>query len=341
MQLSEKTSKKLGVNYLMVQRQNDNRIYLCENGVIFSNEEYLQKFHTKELLEKEYEKRYQEGKLYDYAYAKETGELRLLATKSEPKEEKKTIKEENKKTPFSIIIICLFLTFTALGSMAISTVHTYIYLQGYFTDVLAFLMSAVITVYCAITFEIVFLFWEQQRTALACILIILWAVSITVSMASTVSIFYDQYVDNSVTQVKQYKDEIANAELELLKKNEQDIRASMQIKLDDMEFRRKMEYPTTKVRTEYNDLQTKLSECLEQQKEAIKNPPKIATENIKLVEKETLFKFIGRKTNIDGDIFEFLIGACIAVFINIIAPMCIAIIISLLNPKRREDENNN
>lgn len=67
--LIEKISKHLGVKYIYLPEK---KLFLCENGVPFTLEEYRQGID----LPYEYKRRKYEEKLFDYAYAKSTGLLR-------------------------------------------------------------------------------------------------------------------------------------------------------------------------------------------------------------------------------------------------------------------------
>ena len=67
--LIEKISKHLGVKYIYLPEK---KLFLCENGVPFTLEEYRQGID----LPSEYKRRKYEGKLFDYTYAKSTGLLR-------------------------------------------------------------------------------------------------------------------------------------------------------------------------------------------------------------------------------------------------------------------------
>lgn len=69
--LDEKISKRLKVPYVELER-NGKTYFLCSNGVIFADKEYLDYAD----LNAEYERREKEDKLYDYVYAKSTGLLR-------------------------------------------------------------------------------------------------------------------------------------------------------------------------------------------------------------------------------------------------------------------------
>lgn len=69
--LEEKISRHLKIPYVELDR-NGKKYYLCHNGVIFADSEYMD-FAD---LNAEYERRAKEDKLYDYNYAKNTGLLR-------------------------------------------------------------------------------------------------------------------------------------------------------------------------------------------------------------------------------------------------------------------------
>ena len=64
--LEEKISKHLGKPYVYLP---DQKKFLCQNGVLFSLEEYKKGID----INAEYERREKEDMLYDYAYAKSTG----------------------------------------------------------------------------------------------------------------------------------------------------------------------------------------------------------------------------------------------------------------------------
>ena len=69
--LEEKISRHLNIPFVEIM-YNNNKYYLCNNGVLFADSEYMEYAD----LNAEYERRAKEDKLYDYAYAKSTGLLR-------------------------------------------------------------------------------------------------------------------------------------------------------------------------------------------------------------------------------------------------------------------------
>ena len=71
MALEEKISRHLGIPFVEIEHEGEKK-YLCSNGVLFTDREYLDYAD----LNAEYERREKEDMLYDYSYAKSTGLLR-------------------------------------------------------------------------------------------------------------------------------------------------------------------------------------------------------------------------------------------------------------------------
>lgn len=69
--LEEKISRHLNIPFVEIM-YNNKKYYLCNNGVLFADSEYMEYAD----LNAEYERRAKEDKLYDYTYAKSTGLLR-------------------------------------------------------------------------------------------------------------------------------------------------------------------------------------------------------------------------------------------------------------------------
>lgn len=82
----EKISVNLGVPYVYLP---DRKACLCNNGVLFTLEEYARGID----LRKEYERREKEDKLYDYNYAKSTGMLRKKRNSADRKVEVQKVEE--------------------------------------------------------------------------------------------------------------------------------------------------------------------------------------------------------------------------------------------------------
>lgn len=400
MKLKEKTSERLGIKYVYLP---DVKKFLCENGVMFTLEEYKNGI----AINDEYEKRAKEDNLYDYVYAKSTGLLRKkrgYASKDIHKEsskeilEKAGLSEAQKKTteahekvsreentglqndisvygrvgrdwgntsPIqlqsdkhgrensvsrrfssgadrpktegnsrSVFMIILLLAFTSVISMYISTLHTATYLFDYVDIFSAWLMSASVTAYNATAFEVSVLFHASKRNFMATIFMFLWVLVTLFSMATTVSVFYDQF-NFQETQIANENKQVDSNKLalELLRTKEKDLRESIDFKKKDIEYRQEHDYATTAVRTELNELQNQLQANLTEQENLLKETPEVTEEKIQ--RKESLFAFLGRLWKLEGGILEFIMSTLSAIFVNLIAPLSLTAVTELMKNKKQ------
>ena len=382
MALVERTSEHLGIPYVYLR---DQKKFLCQNGVLFTLEEYKKGID----LNAEYERRLKEDMLYDYAYARSTGTLRKKRNYKKTEEvsegnEKDTewyndagntrnydlpqnsdkqhisgITEINSDKPIesrnnqgsdtdgwnssvldgqqekqgkAVLLIVALLGFTSLISGYISTLHTATYLYAYVDAFSAWLMSASVTAYNATAFEVSVIFKSKKRYGLTFVFITLWAMVTLFSMATTVSVFYDQF-NFQEAQIAQENKNIDSGKLaiELLRTKEKDLRESIEFKKHDIEYRQERDYATTAVRKELNELQEALQKNLSEQEELLKATPEITQEVTK--RKESLFAFLGRKMNLEGGILEFIMSTLSAIFINLIAPLSLTAVTELLKKK--------
>lgn len=381
MKLVEKISEHLGVHYVYLP---DQKKFLCENGVLFTLEEYKAGID----INAEYEKRAKEDNLYDYVYAKSTGLLRKKrgyakvsqredSSSDKPEqsistEDKKEVQEtkiqqktvsaeelnglwnsmannrradrwntnnqnrpkENEGNARSVFMIILLLAFTSVISMYISTLHTATYLFDYVDVFSAWLMSASVTAYNATAFEVSVLFHASKRNFMATIFMFLWVLVTLFSMATTVSVFYDQF-NFQETQIANENKQVDSNKLalELLRTKEKDLRESIDFKKKDIEYRQEHDYATTAVRTELNDLQNQLQANLTEQENLLKETPEVTGEKIQ--RKESLFAFLGRLWKLEGGILEFIMSTLSAIFVNLIAPLSLTAVTELMKNKKQ------
>lgn len=345
MKQKEYISKHLGVPYVYLPDLNK---YICANGVAFTKEEYLQGID----LKSEYEKREAEGELYDYAYAKSTGILRRKAVKKTKEEslenEDEVISDDPVETPLvsafrtektakSIMFMCLALMVTSFGSMYISTLHTATYLFDYVDKVSAWLMSGVITVYCATAFEVVLLYADRKHYILSGIFATLWVLVLLFSMITTVSVFYDKYNFTVLENKENTREESSmRLSLEMLQKKETALRESIELKKQDIEHRQSLEYATRTQQIELSNLQKELQDNLNAQLDVVKTEPDAVKDEKEVVRKESLFAFLGRLMRLDGGILEFIMSTLSAIFINLISPLSVSVVVSFLGGMKNE-----
>ena len=245
------------------------------------------------------------------------------------------IDRRQEKQGRAVLVIVALLGFTSLISGYISTLHTATYLYAYVDAFSAWLMSASVTAYNATAFEVSVIFKSKKRYGLTFVFITLWAMVTLFSMATTVSVFYDQFNFQEVQIAQENKDiDSGKLAIELLRTKEKDLREAIEFKKHDIEYRQERDYATTAVRKELNDLQEALQKNLSEQEELLKTTPEITQEVTK--RKESLFVFLGRKMNLEGGILEFIMSTLSAIFINLIAPLSLTAVTELLKKKEEK-----
>ncbi len=369
MMLEEKVSKHLGVRYIYLPER---ELFLCENGVPFTLEEYKKGID----LQSEYERRKHEGKLFDYVYAKNTQILRKKRNTAKTEEDKKSpeqiqrhdtegsdntrpvsdesgdtarrntevserrystalieAKERREARRTAVGFIIILLTFTSVISGYISTLQTATYLFDYVDMISAWLMSASVTAYNVTAFEVAVLFKQNKRYGLTFIFITLWVTVTFFSMATAVSVFYDRFNFNETIIAEENKNIDSNKlALELLRTKETDLRDSIAFKKQDIEYRQSMDYATAQVRSELVELEKQLQENLTEQQKLLSETPEVIQETIK--KKEKLFAFLGRILHADSGVFEFIMSTLSAIFVNIISPMSLVAVAELSKRRR-------
>lgn len=326
MALKERISQHLGIPFVLLPEGK----YVCQNGVVFTKEEYLSGID----LQSEVAKRKENGELYDYDYAKKYGILvkqAKIEQNTDDEEEFLSVEIPEEKKPKSVVILCIALLLTSFGSMYISTVHTANYLFAYVDKVSAILMSTVITIYCSSAFEIVILFFDKKRYILSFVFSLLWLLVIIFSMVTTVSIFYDNY-NFSVVNLQESTKEVnsARAELSLLQKREKALTEEIKFKQQDITYRQAREYSTTAVRLELDELQKQLQQVLEQQQEIASKQPDALKQESEIKTRDNFFVFLSRWLHCNDEILEFIMSTLGAVFINLISPFSVCVVTSLL-----------
>ena len=245
-----------------------------------------------------------------------------------------SLDRQGEKQGFSVIFIVALLGFTSLISGYISTLHTATYLYDYVDMISSWLMSSSVTAYNATAFEVSVIFKSKKRYGLTFVFITLWSMVTLFSMATTVSVFYDRFNFTEAQIAQENKQSDSNKlALELLRTKEKDIREAIEFKKKDIEYRQEKDYATTAVRTELNNLQTKLQENLTEQENLLKETPEITEKVTK--RKESLFSFLGRLMHMEGGILEFIMSTMSAIFINLISPLSLTAVTEILKNNKQ------
>ena len=245
-----------------------------------------------------------------------------------------SLDRQGEKQGFSVIFIVALLGFTSLISGYISTLHTATYLYDYVDVISSWLMSSSVTAYNATAFEVSVIFKSKKRYGLTFVFITLWSMVTLFSMATTVSVFYDRFNFTEAQIAQENKQSDSNKlTLELLRTKEKDIREAIEFKKKDIEYRQEKDYATTAVRTELNNLQTKLQENLTEQENLLKETPEITEKVTK--RKESLFSFLGRLMHLEGGVLEFIMSTMSAIFVNLISPLSLTAVTEILKNNKQ------
>ena len=325
MALQQFRSNHLNVPFIVLTDDNGNKKFLCENGVLFTKEEYTQGID----LKAEYERREREHILYDYEYARKTGKLRIKETPSaevytempEPVSDSGASQSGLQK---GILILAVLLGFTSLVSMYMSTLHTATYLKDYSDVISAWFMALSITAYNSTAFEVSIIFRSSKRNFMAFLFLFLWCAVTLFSMTTTVSVFYSRFsFDKASEEIAVSAEKTVEEELMLLKGKESALREAIEFKKKDIEYRQQKEYATAKVREELVALENDLQKNLEEQQAFIRSAQE-TREASGVRHKESLFAFLSRIFGINEGLLEFVMSTLSAVFINLIAPLSLS-----------------
>lgn len=308
--VQEATSKHLGVPYVYLS---ESGTYLCANGVAFTKKEYEDGID----LAKEYALRSAGGRLYDYAYAKRTGKLR-----------------EANGTDRAGLYVAWVLLAVSLVCALVSTAHTAEYLFPYTGRAWAYLMSTAVTAYCTVALEASLLFMGTRHKICAAMFALLWVAVTAFSMMTTVSVFWDRFTLTE-QELREAGSAVVSAqsELALLKSAEEALRADIDFKRRDIEWRQEKDYATAAVRGELERLTGALQDNLRSQAEVTKRVP-LSAHGQEAV-RESVYTLIAHMTGINPGTAEFIVSTLCAVFINLISPLSVSAASALTAGKRR------
>lgn len=129
--------------------------------------------------------------------------------------------------------------------------------------------------------------------------------------------------------------EASRLALASLRSAETALRADIEFKRRDIEWRQEKDYATAAVRGELDRLTTALQENLSEQRQLLSETPQAGQE--KSVVHESAYAFVARMTGTSEGTAEFIMSTLCAVFINLISPLAVSASSSLKQSKRRKE----
>ena len=281
--------------------------YLTKDGILIRKDEHI--------TIDEYKKKTKTDQLYDYEFAKRTDFLKPLERKEETVKEKLT-----KKGPFKIAAL-----FISLVAMAASTYFTSEFLsQSGYNIVLAISLSLSMVSFTTMAFEAIVIFKQKKQYFFMFLFIMLWPIVLAFSMLSTIIVNYGMYETRDNTEA--YSVEVIRYE-QLIENHHNKIARQEEIiegKRETIAYYEERDWGTLSIQRELEDEIDELSIMYDELDELMNTK----IDNSIEVE-EDFYTFMGRILNVEAGFLAFIVSILPAIFIDIIAPLAMAVTIFL------------
>lgn len=296
-------------------------------------------------------------KKYNHYYLneKENGHKKKFSFK----EIKEKVKE--KKNDIVLIVLRILMVIIGIGAIILSIYYTSIWLFSFLPGGLAILLSSIMVAFSVAAFECIIIFKENKQGVLIGIFSFIWLIVLCFSMVSTVAGQYNARMKAEIDDFSKNSDEIHSSSiLKSYINDEEDIQKQMDQKnkrldylngfiisftiemLKERENKRlqnqaveELHRIENELRILRNDLEEKRRiqrDYLERQKESGVNV--VAAEAEEEVS-ASFYVWLAGIFGIDAVLIEFWLSVFPAVFIDIIAPLAVAVGMFL---KRKEKE---
>jgi hypothetical protein len=273
----------------------------------------------------------------------------------------KVTPEVKEKSDWTIMIIRFCMGFVGVGALILSLYNTYIWQRELSPPFLAGVLSAIVVVFSVFAFEIVLLFVSKEitdkwwRWLVSLIFGILWSIVAIFSITSTIAGQYNQHVSKLVTTAKENLTVTANQEQWALleekktqindqiagKKTQLSDYKSILVTTDEKDPKNKGTINDTRwhivlVNRDIDKLNKDLTATIAQQQEALNKNPEGTSANTIVEKTLNFYTWVATILGKDENTIQFWMNLFPAVFVDIIAPMALAIALFL---KRRKKNN--
>lgn len=264
---------------------------------------------------------------------------------------------EKYKNDYVLLIIKTIMAVIGAGAVCLSVYYTGIWLSEFLPFFLAYLLSAIMVAFSVIAFEVIIILFQNKQYSIIILFTILWAVVLIFSMVSTVAGQYNQRMVKEITEVKQdtetahkrmsyniYEEE----EKEILKNIErkekelipfQNIMSDFET-IEDREKNKWLYWNThEKIKSINEDIKkygVELKKVREKKKDFLKNELTAGAVEDTYIKKDSFYIWLSEIFNWDSKHIEFWLSVFPAVFIDLIAPLAIAISMFLRRKEKKE-----
>lgn len=253
-------------------------------------------------------------------------------------------REKNIKKVIPIIVIRIAMLFIGIFAAYMSIYYTANWLFEFLHPVLSIILSGTMILFSIIAFEMIIILFGRKQFAISSIFIFLWVIVLIFSMVSTVAGQYNQRMANFNEKIFEKKDKInKNSELESYniieadlvdrmnyKKQEYDTLNNLLSEFDTLEKRKKNSsffwdtYKRLKVAEQ--DLKKIDDRLNEIRKKKLDNVLDLGVGTEASIENwPPFYSWLGGILDVRPDFVEFWMSVFPAIFIDLIAPLALAI----------------
>lgn len=269
-------------------------------------------------------------------------------------------KETNKKYDWILLALRIIMFFIGIGAIIISVYYTTIWFDEFLDIFLSILFSVIMVAFSVGTFEVIIIFKQNKQYVLIVPFIFLWIIVVGFSMMSTVAGQYNQRMEVSEEYTTEnygisYKKTIYDTYIEEEERIQKQLDSKGQRldKLNEMLSEFDLEQLKDKsikkiydgiikevhvIENEMRILREDLEEKGRRREEYLKeNEEKIGITEETEVRRKSFYEWTGSIFKIDAIYIEFWLSIIPALFVDIIAPLSVAVGMFL---KRKKGEKN-
>lgn len=275
-------------------------------------------------------------------------------------EETKKVSDILRKQFFDIplVLIKIIMFFIGIGAAYLSIWYTGKWLLEFLNPFLAYMLSTILVLFSIIVFEVIIILWKNRQIITIFILGILWIIVLLFSMVSTIAGQYNQRIINENENLAETASNILDKKgYDLLLEEEEEIKNSIEDKktelkpfqdimsnfqtIEDREKNMWLYWDTYEKIKKINTDIEKLREELKKKRDEIKRYYKEKEDEQEIVgatketqiENKSFYEWIAEVMKAEVRFIEFWMSVFPAIFIDIIAPLALAI--SMFLKRRR------